>query len=209
MHIYAFGSICRGDISPDSDVDLLAIVDGYDARLTADSYSIYSYQRMSELWHEGNPFAWHLSLESKLLFSTNGSDLLQSMGRPMPYHHGLRDCEKFHALFCGARRSMDENNLSTAFDLSTMFLGIRNIATCFALGILHEPTFSRHSARQLGVFSLAIPETPYSVLERARILCTRGLGKAIIHDEVESVRANIPLIEEWIRTLIVEARQHA
>lgn len=33
MHIYAFGSICRGEIDKNSDIDLLAIVDGFDARL--------------------------------------------------------------------------------------------------------------------------------------------------------------------------------
>jgi hypothetical protein len=209
MHIYAFGSVCRGDISPDSDVDLLAIVDEYDARLTADCYSIYSYQRICELWHEGNPFAWHLSLESKLLFSSNRSDLFQSMGPPMEYRHGNRDCEKFYALFREARRSMDENDLSTAFDLSTIFLAIRNIATCFSLGILRMPTFSRHSARQLGEHSLSMPEAPYTVLERARILCTRGLGDAIIQNEVNSVRSHIPLIDEWMKALIVEAQRHA
>lgn len=65
MHIYAFGSICRGDVSPASDVDLLAIVDGYDERFSLDDYSIYSYDRIWEIWNEGNPFAWHLALESK------------------------------------------------------------------------------------------------------------------------------------------------
>lgn len=71
MHIYAFGSISRGDIQADSDVDLLAIVDGFDSRFSSDTYSIYSYSRLRDLWLEGNPFAWHLSLESKLVFSSN------------------------------------------------------------------------------------------------------------------------------------------
>lgn len=32
MHIYAFGSICRGEVDASSDIDMLAIVNGHDAR---------------------------------------------------------------------------------------------------------------------------------------------------------------------------------
>src|SRR5262249_8872008 len=99
MHIYAFGSVCRGDVSLGSDVDLLAIVTGYDDRFDPDIYSIYSYQRIREIWKEGNPFGWHLTLEGKLLFASDGSDFLQGLGAPERYQHCLRDCVKFHTLF--------------------------------------------------------------------------------------------------------------
>lgn len=209
MHIYAFGSVCRGDLSRDSDVDLLAIVDGRDDRLSPDVYSIYSYKRMCELWQEGNPFAWHLSLEAKLLFSPDKSDVLGSMGPPEPYRNGLRDCEKFYALFRAARDSLLDNKLSTTFDLSTMFLSIRNIATCFSLGFLQKPTFARHSASRLGRFSLPLQEGPYAVLERARILCTRGFGSKIGEEEVDTVIGEVALIEDWMKGLMSEARRHA
>jgi len=35
---------------------------------------------------------------------------------------------------------------SKVFDLSTIFLSIRNIATCFSLGVKSQPNFSRNSA---------------------------------------------------------------
>ena len=57
MHIYAFGSVCRGDVLPSSDIDLLAITEGHDSRFDPNNYSIYSYNRIKELWQEGNPFA--------------------------------------------------------------------------------------------------------------------------------------------------------
>jgi len=44
MHIYAFGSLCRGEIGLDSDIDLLAIVDQFDERLDQKLFSIYSVQ---------------------------------------------------------------------------------------------------------------------------------------------------------------------
>ena len=50
MHIYAFGSMCRGDISIGSDIDLLALVEKHDPRLDPGKFSIYSYKRIGELW---------------------------------------------------------------------------------------------------------------------------------------------------------------
>ena len=84
-HIYAFGSVCRGEISQDSDVDMLAIVDEYDDRFNTEVFSVYSPERIQTLWSEGNPFAWHLSLEARLLFSTEATDFLSSLGNPNRY----------------------------------------------------------------------------------------------------------------------------
>ncbi|WP_424545407.1 nucleotidyltransferase domain-containing protein [Serratia marcescens] len=55
MHVYAFGSLCRGEMSKYSDIDLLALVNDKDDRFDSDIYSIYSYERLDELWKEGNP----------------------------------------------------------------------------------------------------------------------------------------------------------
>src|SRR5260370_33489855 len=100
MHIYAFGSVCRGEVSTGSDVDLLAIVENDESRFDLDVYSVYSYERIQDLWEEGNPFAWHLFLESRILFSGDAKDYLKALGSPNPYRHCIRDCEKFLALFC-------------------------------------------------------------------------------------------------------------
>ena len=48
MHIYVFGSLCRGDLSLGSDVDLLAIVDEYNQGLDKEVFSIYSYNNSSD-----------------------------------------------------------------------------------------------------------------------------------------------------------------
>jgi hypothetical protein len=209
MHIYAFGSVCRGDISLNSDIDLLAIVDGFDPRLDTDTYSIYSYERIREIWTEGNPFAWHLSMEARLLFTSDQSDILASLGNPAPYPSCIRDCEKFFSLFRDATHSAKTNSTSKVFDLSTVFLSIRNIATCFSLGSLRHPDFSRHSALHLGDLSLAIPPEPYAVLERSRLLCTRGQGAAVTPREAEIACAQFPQIEEWMAILLREAKLNA
>ena len=208
MHIYAFGSICRGDISLGSDVDLLAIVEGYDSRIDPDMFSIYSYKRIQELWHEGNPFAWHLSLESRLLFSSDQLDYLKALGSPEPYKNCVQDCEKFFTLFCEAYDSLIANSNSKVFDLSTVFLSIRNIATCFSLRTTERSNFSRNSALCLGVNSIPIALDSYQILERSRILCTRGHGKNITDDEIDTALRRLNEVHEWMNNLVKKAKEH-
>lgn len=99
MHIYAFGSICRGDLSLESDIDLLALVNEYDSRLNPDKFSIYSYSRMQELWIMGNAFAWHLALESKLIYSEDGKDFIRNLGTPSKYTRVREDLLRFRDIF--------------------------------------------------------------------------------------------------------------
>jgi hypothetical protein len=205
MHIYAFGSISRGDIQANSDVDLLAIVDGFDSRFSSDTYSIYSYSRLRDLWQEGNPFAWHLSLESRLIFSSNNVDYLKSLGLPRKYNNCTLDCHKFSSLFRGAAESIAERQNSKVFDLSTVFLSIRNIATCYSLGKTNQPVFSRNSALCLGKSSLNITNEVYDILLRSRILCTRGSGPNITEREFQVAVSQFNTINEWMTLLTAQA----
>jgi len=203
-HIYAFGSLCRGDVTRTSDVDLLAIVDGYDERFEPEMFSIYSYSRLREIWAEGNPFAWHLSLESKLLHASDETDFINALGRPNAYDKCRQDCEKFADLICQAEESLAGGNASIVFDLSAIFLGIRNFATCFSLAILQRPDFSRHSALKLGPKQLEIAPDAYATLEAARILCTRGTGECLTTERVDLTKGEIPRIRAWTKRLLEE-----
>jgi hypothetical protein len=209
MHLYAFGSVCRGDITHDSDIDLLALVSGHDARLNPAKYSIYSYAKMKTMWLKGSPFAWHLSLESRLLYAEDGSDFLGSLGEPAPYSDCLADCQKFYGVFQEALASLQESFSTKVFDLSSSFLSIRNISTCFALGILGKPLFSRHAALQLPTeFRLPISNDSYRIMERARILCTRSTGTDINDSEARLVLSQCELINRWMTTLVEKAERH-
>lgn len=208
MHIYAFGSICRGEIYPNSDVDLLVISGGDVTQYDPDIYSIYTYERIQELWGEGNPFAWHLSLESRLLFSSDDHDFLRSLGKPAPYSCCVRDCEKFLSLFRNARASITHSCASRVFDLSTIFLSIRNIATCFSLGVVKSPNFSRSSALLLEKNAVPLSVVAYHVLERARVLCTRGYGPKITNDEINAALRELDAVYDWMRELVERAKIH-
>jgi hypothetical protein len=201
MHIYAFGSICRGDWTPESDVDLLAIVNGIDMRFDPTTFSIYSYERVRQLWLEGNAFAWHLSLEARLIYASDNQDVIDILGKPATYKTCAVDCGKFTELFHDARVSLAVNASCVVFDLSTIFLSIRNFATCFSLGVLATPDFSRHSALHLGPDSLEIDSKAYGVLERARLLSVRGRGSAISASEVAHTMGALSAVERWMSAL--------
>ena len=202
MHIYAFGSICRGEVDSFSDVDMLAIVNGQDERFNPKDYSIYSYERINELWKEGNPFAWHLFLESMLIYSPDKIDYLRNLGKPSNYNSGLADCEKFREIFISAKNSIETSVLTEIFDLSSVFLSIRNFATCFSLDYNMKPDFSRNSARNLGIHSIPVCDLTYQLLERARVLCTRGTGEILNADDIKKVKSQLGLIESWMREKI-------
>ncbi|MDW5419259.1 hypothetical protein R6242_22050 [Iodobacter sp. CM08] len=202
MHIYVFGSVCRGEVDTSSDIDMLAIVHGLDTRFNPSDYSIYSYERILELWQEGNPFAWHLYLEAKLVYASDTNDFLRIIGKPSVYKNGYSDCKKFYDIFLSAKKSIEQSSFTETFDLSSVFLGMRNFATCFSLLANNEPNFSRNSARILGMNSVPINETVYSILEKARVLCTRGAGEMLTTAEISEAKVELRNIDLWMSEIL-------
>lgn len=202
MHIYAFGSICRGEVDASSDIDMLAIVNGHDTRFSPSDYSIYSYARLRDLWEQGNPFAWHLFLESKLIYSPDSIDYLRNIGEPGIYKSGLADCEKFREIFLSAKESICSSTLTEIFDLSSVFLGVRNFATCYSLHCSTKPDFSRNSARNLGAQSIPIDDSTYGLYERARVLCTRGVGELLNPAEIDKAKNALSEVDSWMAGIL-------
>ena len=199
-HLYAFGSVCRGEIDPASDIDLLACLSKPKPEIDPTKFSIYSYERIQELWQEGNPFSWHLHLESKLIFSSDGSDFLADLGEPSKYTKTPEDCDKFNKLFLESYRSLMLSSISAVFHLSCMFLATRNFATCYSIG-LGKPVFSRMSPLLLEN-KLPIAREDFDVFARARILSTRGFGSSISDAEVEKAKTFSPIIIDWMNELL-------
>jgi predicted nucleotidyltransferase len=208
MHIYGFGSICRGEVDLASDIDLLAIVEGRDPRFDPDTFSIYGYDRIKAIWQEGSPFAWHLSLEARLLHASDERDFLRDLGRPERYLRSDVDCAKFRSIFSAAYTAIKEGSPSRVFELSSIFLAVRNIATCYSLGVLERPDFSRRSALRLEGDSLDIESEVFELIERARILSTRGHGSVFSDGEISRVIARLDLIESWMDRLVAKAQGH-
>lgn len=198
-HIYAFGSICRGEIDPASDIDLLACLSTPKSEFDPKKFSIYTYKRIRELWLQGNPFSWHLHLESKLIYSSDGSDFLLNLKVPSRYIDAPEDCAKFFILFKESYKSLMQSSNSVIFHLSCMFLAARNFATCYSLGS-GKPMFSRFSPLLIEP-KIPIKKEIFDVYARARILSTRGYGIAISESDVNSAKTSAPIILDWMKEL--------
>lgn len=198
-HLYAFGSICRGEVDKSSDIDLLACLSEPSSGIEPSRFSIYSHGRIKELWSEGNPFAWHLHLESKLLYSSDGCDFISSLGQPECYSKLTEDCEKFRSLFSESFSSLTTKSNSRTFDISCMFLATRNFATCysFSLGV---PIFSRYSPLMLEN-QIPLSKEEFDVYVRARILTTRGYGNSLSNNDISSVTTSAHAIIKWMNEL--------
>lgn len=198
-HLYAFGSVCRGEVDESSDIDLLACLSEPNAGIEPSRFSIYSHERIRELWLEGNPFAWHLHLESKLLYSSDGENFIDCLGEPSSYSKLIDDCEKFRSLFSESLSSLTKLSNSPIFDISCMFLATRNFATCYSLGS-GVPIFSRYSPLMIEN-QLSISKEDFDVYVRARILSTRGYGRSLSNSEIEQVKKSAHSVVEWMREL--------
>jgi hypothetical protein len=64
------------------------------------------------------------------------------------------------------------------------------------------PDFSRNSALHLEENSIPIPSGIYEILERSRVLCTRGYGAAITDQEVEATLPYFDEIHKWMSHLL-------
>jgi predicted nucleotidyltransferase len=201
-YIYAFGSICRGEIDAFSDVDLLVINDDLIVNdYVANTFSQYREETIRNLWEEGNPFAWHLYHESKLIFSFNSFDLFRQLGQPNPYKDIKSDFENLIGIFKDAKESLQKDASSAIYDLSIVFLVVRNIATCYELAIKKRFNFSRDSAMNMKEHKLELNYDDYQTIKACRILSTRGKGIEPTDEELNRAVNCIIQIEKWISEL--------
>ncbi len=202
MHIYAYGSVCRGEIEQGSDIDALAIVDTRPERFDPAVFSVYPYRRISQLWNEGHPFAWHLHLEARLLFAYDDRNFLRDLGPPGPYASWEADRDKFCELYRGAIDALTVRRDTTIFELATIFLAIRNLAICYSLHDGTAPVFSRRAFERLGPISLRLNERATNTLEESRILSTRGYGREPSKEDVAHVLDSLEAVDSWIASLV-------
>lgn len=201
-HIYIFGSIVRGEIDQYSDTDLLLITDEQIENIDTNKYSVYTSSRINELYNEGNPFAWHLYYESRLVYSSANQDFLNNLGKPSKYSNCKSDLLKFKTLFDESITSILEDKFSMIFDLSMIFLSIRNFATCYTLGCYEIPIFSRFSFEKLTDFPLKLDYEIKDVLMMSRISSTRGINYTLEEESLFLLESNLVKIERWFNEIL-------
>jgi len=195
-NIYIFGSIVRGEIDQYSDTDLLIITDETLNFIDLEKYSLYTPKRIAEMYSEGNPFAWHLHYESKLVYSDE-IDFLRELKIPNVYSNCSNDLRKFYKLFKDSIESIKSDNLSLVFDLAMIFLALRNFATCYSLACYDKPIFSRNSFEKLNDFPLILDNKIKNLLMMARISSTRGSSYKIEEIDLSLLMKQVDEIEKW------------
>jgi predicted nucleotidyltransferase len=200
--IYVFGSTVRGEVDKYSDVDLLLVTNKNSKNIDKNKYSIYTPERIKELYAEGNPFAWHLYFESKLIYSED-DDYLLSLGKPSKYDNCENDLIKFKKLFDDSVSSIRENEFSMIFDLSMIFLAIRNFATCYTLSKYDKPIFSRLAFEKLHDYPLKLDERLTNILMMSRISSTRGIEYEVNQEGISAFMSDMDRIENWFNQILV------
>ncbi|PPC53481.1 hypothetical protein AbaHEU2_06930 [Acinetobacter baumannii] len=182
---------------------MLAILKETDNSTTLDpnKFSIYTEEKIKDYWSSGNPFSWHLFLESSLVYSDNKKDFLKSLGKPKAYTDGIKDMLKFQNIFFDSLNGLVSNEFTYLFELSTIFLCIRNFATCYSLH-KNQPNFSRNSALSLGGKSLNINPNVYNILEESRLLATRGYGKIYPKSDINKIVLELDKANLWMNDLL-------
>jgi hypothetical protein len=171
--IYVFGSICRGEYSPTSDVDVLVVPFEVDRCQFPSNWSVYSPEILSEYYNSGRLFAWHLYLEAKCVFSLRSAPLLSTIGPPAHYSTMVKDIDDLEALLNESLNELAEGTHNVIYELGIAYTAIRDLAMSASWALLASPCFSVDAPYRLPV-GLPLPRDIYRQAMVARHASTRG-----------------------------------
>jgi hypothetical protein len=197
--IYVFGSLCRGDISATSDVDVLVIPFGRNKSEFPREWSIYSPELLAEYFRKGRLFAWHLHLEAKCVFSPHEIAFLERLGPPAPYSTITDDIDELAILLQEALDELAAGTKNVIYELGIAYTAIRDLAMSASWSLLDAPCFAADAPFRL---PLAFPLSRFTFdqIRLARHASTRG---AMLNFEpTKTARTIIEApIERWVHSL--------
>jgi predicted nucleotidyltransferase len=147
--LYIFGSICRGEISPTSDVDVLVVPFVDDRSCFPSNWSIYTPELLREYYSQGRLFAWHLHLEARNIFTSNDRPYLSVLGEPAPYSTMRRDINDLEELLQESVNELRNGTKSEVYELGIAYTAIRDIAMSASWAMLGVPCFSSDAPYRL------------------------------------------------------------
>lgn len=197
--IYVFGSICRGESTPTSDVDVLVVPFEVDSAQFPQNWSIYSPELLSEYFKAGRLFAWHLHLEAKCVFSLRGEPFLASLGPPAPYSTIVEDIDDLEVLLNEALNELTAGTQNVIYELGIAYTAIRDLAMSASWSLLASPCFSADAPYRLPV-DPPLPRDIYHQAMVARHASTRGCQLTFDPTSTAQIVTKAPL-ENWVATL--------
>lgn len=175
-----FGSHARGEADLGSDIDILLVVENGYLEPCSEKFprkadiSVYSRDKLEQMFQEGHLFAWHLFLESVPYCSARSEAWFMSLGTPAEYREAREDITQFMGIIEDALASMESEDCYI-YEAGILHLAMRNLG--MILGYLHtgKPNFSRYSALQLPEkFAPSISAPEYEMLLACRRASTRA-----------------------------------
>lgn len=172
--IYIFGSTCRGEVTPTSDVDILVVPFSKDRSQYPCEWSVYSPEVLEEYYRKGRLFAWHLHLEAKCVHSFGDQPFLSSLGSPAAYSTIADDIDDLEVLLKESLHELTAGTSNVVFELGIAHTAIRDIAMCASWALLEQPCFSAEAPYRLPV-ECPLEHSIYRQIMLARHSSTRGV----------------------------------
>lgn len=194
LYLGYFGSAVRDDFDEKSDMDILCVLEKnatvteLDLRsfLNSESanflghkrldLSIYSHQRLVEMWKEGHLFAWHISLES---MPFKGFECFKkTMGLPNEYVNSSGDISRLIEILSDVQSALANRIVSKIYEAGLIYVAVRNIGISASWYSDAGLNFSRMAPYSLVIdgesIDFPILEDKYNMLIAARHAAVRG-----------------------------------
>lgn len=197
--IYVFGSLCRGDSTRTSDVDVLAVPFEVDASRFPRDWSVYSPELLTEYFKNGRLFAWHLHLEAKCLFSPRAVPFLTNLGPPARYSTIVNDIDDLEELLKEALNELAAGTNNVIYELGIAYTAIRDLAMSASWSLLDSPCFAADAPFRLPI-APPLPRAAYHQAMLARHASTRGAELSFDPTNTASAIINASL-ERWVASL--------
>lgn len=195
---YVFGSVCRGEPDPGSDVDVLVISNEPSAaRELPAAWSLYSPRRLRQLFARGTLFAWHLYLESVPVWPRGAPGFLKRIGPPAAYVGARREIADLQKILRSAVAELERGTLSPVYELGLIALACRDTAMAASPTLAGHFDFSRHAPLALLSARFPLTRRQFDYLLSCRRATTRG-GEFSRNARIEQqVKARSTALCQW------------
>jgi len=172
MWIYIFGSFVRGEIDSHSDIDMLCVHQVCESLDLPNNIQIYTIEEVKNIFLRGDLFAHHLHLESRLIYTSDGTDVLKGLSDPEDYNKWHSDFEKFNNV---AQYAVDvlQKDGTDIFFKGILYMALRDMSMIYSYKHMGMPNFSKYAPFKLDI-PLNIPRDAYELLRKCRLASTRG-----------------------------------
>lgn len=196
MWLYVFGSAARGEIDEQSDLDVLAVlVDKSEQARLPRNFLVYSRAELAACFERGDLFAHHLTWESRLIHSHDGSDVIHDLGRPTPYQSGEHDFDCFYQIGNESISQIIGGNCSFVFEFGVLYMAIRDVAMILSYHVSERPSFSKYVPYYITP-QLTLERDKYEYIKNCRAASTRGPVLIVEHDVLSDI--DLFAIREWL-----------